>query len=285
VTDAPAEVRELELWFAERDTPDMEFSLRVRETLHREKTRYQDVAVLDTYQFGRMLVLDGIVQTTEKDEFIYHEMIAHVPLFTHPAPRTVLIIGGGDGGAAREALKHSEVERVDLVEIDRRVVEIAREYLPSIACAYDDERLNLIVGDGIEHARKADGDYDVIIVDSTDPVGPAVGLFTEEFYRSAHEALAEEGVMVAQTESPFTEPGLIERVYKAVAEVFPVARFYLADVPTYPCGTWGFTLGSKVHDPVTVPEERIRGVETSYYSPAVHRRSFLLPPFVQRIIE
>ncbi|MBE3581876.1 MAG: polyamine aminopropyltransferase [Thermoanaerobacteraceae bacterium] len=272
------------LWVTELQTPSLALSCRVIKTLHRERTPYQELAVVDTEAFGRMLLLDDVIQTTVKDEFVYHEMISHVPLNTHPHPRQVLVIGGGDGGAIREVIKHTEVERAVLVEIDARVVANAREYLPEISCGLDDARVEIRFEDGIEHVRRLRDQYDVIIVDSTDPVGPAVGLFSREFYQNVYHALKADGLFVAQTESPFFNAAFIRRVQRDIASVFPVTRLYLATVPTYPGGLWTFSLGSKKYDPVEVDPQTIAPLPTRYYSPEVHKAAFALPPFVQEIL-
>lgn len=272
------------IWVTELQTPNLALSCRVKRTLHWEKTPYQELSIVDTEAFGRMLLLDDVIQTTVKDEFVYHEMIAHVPLNTHPHPREVLVIGGGDGGAIREIIKHASVTRAVLVEIDARVVATAREYLPEIACGLDDTRVEIRFEDGIDHVRRFEAQYDVIIVDSTDPVGPAVGLFTREFYQNVFKALKPDGLFVAQTESPFFNAEFIRRVYYDIASVFPITRIYLATIPTYPGGLWTFSLGSKEYDPLAVDPARIPHIPTRYYSPEVHRAAFVLPPFIQEIL-
>jgi spermidine synthase len=216
--------------------------------------------------------------TAEKDEFVYHEMIAHVPLATHPAPRKVLVVGGGDGGVIREALRHPTVERAVLAEIDGQVIKRSQEFLPSIAGALTDPRVTLAVGDGIKHVKEHRGEYDVIVCDSTDPIGPAVGLFSREFYADVREALTPDGIFVAQSESPFLHGELIARVVKDLAAVFPVARLYWAVIPTYPGAMWTFAIGSKKHDPAA--DFRRVELPTKYYSSDIHRASFVLPPFV-----
>ncbi len=274
----------MECWFTDR-TETFGIVCRVTGILHRERSPYQEIVVYETDQFGRMLVLDDVVMTSEADEFVYHEMMAHVPLVTHPSPRRVLVIGGGDGGVVREALKHPSVEEVRLVEIDQRVIEVCRRHLPGIASGFDDPRVRVTIGDGIEFVKGVRGEYDVIIVDSTDPIGPAVGLFKAEFYRDVAGALAEDGLFVAQTESPFFDAPLLGEIHRSLREIFPVVRLSLFSVPTYPGGLWTLSLGSKRHDPLTCPLERARGLATRYYSPEVHRASFVLPPFVQRVLE
>ncbi|MHB9143976.1 MAG: polyamine aminopropyltransferase [Symbiobacteriia bacterium] len=274
----------MELWFTEEQTRDLRLGLRVTSTLVAEQTEFQNLAVVDTAQYGRMLVLDGCVMTTEKDEFVYHEMIAHVPLFTHPNPKDVLVVGGGDGGVIREVLKHASVDRAVLAEIDPKVIERSREWLPSISGALSSERCELMVGDGIAHVREHKQAYDVIISDSTDPIGPAVGLFEESYYLSCWEALRDDGIFVAQTESPFLHPELIRETYQKIASVFPITRLYLATIPTYPGSLWSFTLGSKAHDPLGDTRLLLSlPIETKYYSPAIHKAAFTLPPFVERL--
>ncbi len=267
----------MEFWFTERQTEDLGLSLRVRESLLVEQTPFQRLAVLDTYLYGRVLVLDGAIQTTERDEFVYHEMITHVPLITHPHPQEVLVIGGGDGGTVREIVKHPGVKHVRLVEIDGRVVAAARRFLPSLSQALDEPRAEVIIADGAEYVRAIHGACDVIIVDSTDPVGPAVKLFGADFYRAVHDALTPEGLFVAQSKSPYLDRGLIREVLGFVRTLFPVALLYTAAIPTYPSGFWSFVLGSKMHHPLAFDERRAEKLETLYYSPEIHRAAFILP--------
>lgn len=272
------------IWFSELQTPGLGLSIKLKRTLHHEKTPYQELAVVDTEAYGRMLLLDNIIQTTVGDEFFYHEMIAHVPLNTHPHPRTALVIGGGDGGVIREIIKHPSIEKAVLVEIDARVVANAREYLPEIACGLDDARVEIRFEDGIEHVRQMENTYDVIIVDSTDPIGPAVGLFSTEFYRNVYRALKPDGLFVAQTESPLFNARLIRRIQRDLAEIFPIARLYLTTVPTYPGGIWSFSMGSKEYDPLEVDWKKLPQLATRFYTPAVHQAAFALPPFIQDIL-
>lgn len=267
----------MEFWFTERQTAHLGITLRVRESLFVEQTAFQHLAVLDTYQYGRMLVLDGTVQTTEIDEFIYHEMITHVPLTLHRQPREVLVIGGGDGGAVREILKHPDVKHVLLAEIDERVVAAARRFFPGLSRALDDPRVEVMIADGAEHVRARPGAYDVIIVDSTDPVGPAVKLFQPEFYRAVYNALTADGVFVAQSKSPYLDRDLIREVLDIARSLFPAALPYTAAVPTYPSGLWSFVLGSKGNEPFKFDEGRAEKLETRYYSPEIHRAAFVLP--------
>jgi spermidine synthase len=276
--------QKLFLWFSESQTKNLTLSCRVKQVLHQENTPFQSLAVLDSEQFGRMLVLDNIIQTTIKDEFIYHEMITHVALNTHAAPKKVLVVGGGDGGAVREIIKHQSVEKAVHCEIDGAVVEASRKYLPEISCALDNPRVEIIIDDGIKHVRENKNTYDVIIVDSTDPIGPAVGLFSGDFYKDIFASLKEDGIFVAQTESPFYNRELIPGLYQNIAGIFPVARLFLAFVPTYAGGLWSFTMGSKKYDPLAVNISGIPQMDTRYYSPAIHQSCFVLPPFVEELL-
>lgn len=273
------------LWFSELQTPSLAISCRTKATLHSEKTEFQDLMVIDTEAFGRMLLLDGVIQTSVKDEFVYHEMITHVALNTLKNPKRALVVGGGDGGSIREILKHKSIEKATLVEIDRRVVEVSKEYLPEISIGLQDPRVEIIFDDGIKHVKEHKNTYDLIVVDSTDPVGPAVGLFAKEFYASVYEALTDEGILVAQTESPFFNADLIKRVMKDVRDIFPIGKLFLAHIPTYPGGCWSFTLGSKKYDPEQVDPAGMPELDTKYYSPEIHKAAFVLPPFVKEIIE
>lgn len=274
----------MELWFTEKQTDHVGITLKTQRTLMRQKSQYQEVAVIETKQFDRVLLLDGVIQTTVRDEFVYHEMIAHVPLNTHPHPRRVAVIGGGDGGSIREIIKHDSVEKAVLVEIDEQVINASRRHLPEISSGLDDDRVEVLITDGIAHIEASKNTYDVIIIDSTDPVGPAVGLFTREFYGHVFEALTDEGIMVAQTESPFYEPELVQRTFSRVSANFPITRLYLAHIPSYPSGMWSFTLGSKVCDPLAIDGKDMPALGTRYYTPDVHKAAFCLPTFVQKLV-
>jgi spermidine synthase len=274
----------LEVWFTEDQTKNLRISCRVREVLFSGESPFQKVAVLDTLEFGRMLALDNVIQTNIKDEFVYHEMITHVGLNTHANPKKVLVIGGGDGGAVREIVKHKGVEKVVHVEIDQMVIDVAKKFFPELSVGFNDPRVEILVDDGIKHVKENKNTYDMIIVDSTDPVGPAVGLFSEEFYRSVYEALREDGLFVAQTESPFFNGDLITRVTTTISGIFPVTRLFQAVVPTYPGGYWTFTMGSKKYDPLAVDTEKIPALDTKWYSPEIHRTAFVLQPFVRELL-
>ncbi|HEX2953243.1 MAG TPA: polyamine aminopropyltransferase [Bacillota bacterium] len=275
----------MELWYTEKQTPEMGITCKITRTMRTEKTPFQDLAVIDTVQFGPMLVLDGMVMTTEKDEFVYHEMISHVALSTHPNPKKVLVVGGGDGGAIREILKHKSVELAVLAEIDERVIDASREFLPHIAAGLSDPRVRIEVTDGIAYVKDHPGEFDVILIDSTEPVGPAVGLFAREFYQSVYKALTPDGIMVAQSESPFFNQELIQGIQKNLRTVFPIVKLYLANIPTYPSGLWSFSIASKQYDPLNVDPQQIPELGTKYYNKELHRSCFALPNFVQELVK
>lgn len=271
----------MELWFTEKQTKTHGITSKISKTLHTEQTDFQKLDMIETEQFGTMLVLDGMVMTTEVDEFVYHEMVTHVPLFTHPNPKKVLVVGGGDGGAIREVLKHPSVEKAVLVEIDGKVIEYSKKYLPSIAGQLDDPRVEVQVDDGFMHIHNHKNEYDVIMVDSTEPVGPAAKLFEKGFYQGIYDALTEDGIFVAQSDNPWFHGDLIKKVFADVRDIFPITRLYTCNIPTYPSGMWTFTLGSKKHDPLEVDPTQISAIETKYYTPELHKAAFALPKFVQ----
>ncbi|AGA59589.1 spermidine synthase [Thermobacillus composti KWC4] len=274
-----------EIWFTEKQTDHYGITMKLKETYVREQTDFQDLAMVETEEWGTMLLLDGMVMTTDRDEFVYHEMVAHPALFTHPNPEHVLVVGGGDGGVIREILKHPKVKRAVLVDIDGKVIEYSKRYLPQIASGLDDPRVQVIVNDGFMHIHDHKNTYDVIMVDSTEPVGPAVQLFTRGFYQGIYDALKEEGMFVAQTDNPWFKADLIRSVSRDVKAVFPIVRTYWANVPTYPSGLWTFTLGSKKYDPLDVDESSIPEIDTKYYSPRLHKAAFVLPKFVEDLVK
>lgn len=268
-------------WYTEKQTENFGITMKINKTLHTEQTDFQYLEMAETAEWGNMLFLDGMVMTSEKDEFVYHEMVAHVPLFTHPNPENVLVVGGGDGGVIREVLKHPSVKKATLVDIDGKVIEYSKKFLPSIASGLEDARVEVIVGDGFMHIAESENKYDVIMVDSTEPVGPAVNLFTKGFYAGISRALKEDGIFVAQSDNPWFKADLIEQVQKDVREIFPITKLYLANIPTYPSGLWAFTIGSKKYDPLAVPAERFHDIDTKYYTKELHNAAFVLPKFVK----
>lgn len=276
----------MQLWCTENQTETLGLTARVKETLFAGKSEFQDVAVVDSYQFGRMLVLDGVFQTSIFEEYVYHEMIAHVPLFIHPNPKKVLVIGGGDGGTVREVVRHDTVEKVEMVEIDGMVVEACKKYLPEISVALNEPnpKLDLKIGDGIQHMADATNEYDVIIVDCSDPIGPGEGLFTPEFYKNVYKALKEDGLFVQQTESPFYHRELIKRIQKDVRAIFPITDLYLAHIPIYPGGCHCFTFGSKKYGPKDADTSR-QTMEMRYHNAEVQQGCFALPNFVRELMK
>ena len=282
------------IWFTERND-FIALSLRHKgDPLFREKSDFQKVEIYDTYQFGKLLTCDGMIMCAEQDEHVYHEMITHVPMFTHPNPKRALVIGGGDGGTVRELLKHDSLEEVVMVEIDQVVVDASKKHLPTLASAFDHPKLNLLIDDGIKYvANGKDESFDIILIDSTDPVGPAVGLFTAEFYRQVHRLLTPNGIMVAQSESPRFNIETFKTIYKEYKKVFGKDKVhaYLAFIPTYPTGMWSFSFCSKgtLHPVSDIRKDAAADFaikqKLNYYNEQIHRAAFVLPRFVQAMIE
>jgi len=275
-------VKHLELWFSEYQTKNVKISFRIKEVLYTKESKYQKIAVYETEDYGRLLTLDDTVMLTTRDEFVYHEMISHVPMLTHGSASKVLVIGGGDGGTVRELLKHP-VSEIHLVEIDEDVIETSKKYFPTVSCGLTDPRVKIFCEDGIEFVKNNKG-YDVVIVDSTDPIGPAVGLFSVEFYKNVFDALNDNGILVAQTETPILFPDLVRKIYRDMSSVFPYTNMYTAVIPTYPGAFWTFTMGSKTIDPVSKEISSLPVLETKYYSKELHKSYFILPPFVKNLI-
>lgn len=267
-------------WLDERESDSLYIRHRVVNSVHKERSQYQEIEVVDTVDFGRILLLDGVIQTSIRDEFIYHEMLAHVPLFTHPKPERVLVIGGGDGGTVREVLKHPSVRQVHLVEIDERVVEVSKEYLPEISCGLSDRRVKVTIGDGIEYVSQVKGAYDAILVDAPDPEGPAEGLFTRGFYTNVRRALRKDGVVAAQTESPFLMPDLVTEIYDCIAGTFPACQLYVAQIPTYSVGLWSFALATLRPEFLVKHRKPGKSFASRYYNADIHDAAFALPQFV-----
>lgn len=273
-------------WITENQSAHLRLSAEVDKVLYSGQSEFQKIEVAHSLEYGNMLVLDGVFQTSEREEFVYHEMMSHVPLFLHPNPEKVLIIGGGDGGVARECVRHECVKSVTMVEIDGKVVELAKEFLPTISAAMirQDPKLTVKIGDGIGFMAAAENEYDVIIVDCSDPIGPGEGLFTEEFYKNTLKALKSDGLFVQQTESPVMHQALVEKVFGYVNTHFPIARLYTAYIPLYPTGMHCFTIGSKKYDPLTWKANRERTFETKYYNEEIQTAAFALPNFVKEYL-
>ena len=279
----------MELWFTEKHTEHVKLSIEVDKQLYSTQSDFQRIDIFESPEFGRFLTLDGYMMLTEKDEFIYHEMIVHVPMAVHPGVKKVLVIGAGDGGVIRELTKYPEIEHIDLVEIDEQVVQVCREFLPRTSCKLDDDRVHICYEDGLKFVRFKESEYDLIIVDSTDPFGPGEGLFTKEFYGNCYKALKEDGIMVNQHESPFYEADATAcmRAHKRIVESFPISRVYQAHIPTYPSGHWLFGFASKKYHPVhDLDAERWleRELDTLYYTPKLHEGAFCLPAYVEKLL-
>lgn len=275
----------MDLWFSEQLTDHSRFSLRVKEQLFHGKSDFQTVDIYDTYDFGKVMTIDGKFMVTERDEFIYHDMISHVPLLAHKAPKDVMVIGGGDGGTVREVLKHDSVQSVELCEIDSMVIETARKFFPTLSCGLDDPRTTILVRDGIEYISTRKDAYDVILVDSTDPAGPAEGLFNKEFYQWAFEALKSDGILVVQSEGPLWRVDTVQEIVETLKSLFPVCELYTFPVPTYPFGYWSFTFASKEYGPFEhFSESRAEEISksTRYYNPGIHHAAFALPNFLKQ---
>ncbi len=280
----------MDLWFSEKHTPNVKFSIRVDRQLYSGQSDFQRIDVFESPEFGRILVLDGYLMLTEKDEFIYHEMIVHTPMAVHPHVKNVLVIGAGDGGAVRELTRYPEIGRIDLAEIDGQVIEVCKKFLPQTSSKMDDPRVHIYVEDGLKFVRRHADEYDLIIVDSTDPFGPGEGLFTKEFYGNCYKALKEDGIMVNQHESPFYEQDALamQRAHKRIIESFPFSRIYQAHIPTYPSGHWLFGFSTKKYHPLKDLDEarwNARGLKCRYYTTTLHRGAFYLPAYVEEMLE
>jgi spermidine synthase len=275
-------------WYQETLYSDVRQGFAVDRIIHREKTEHQDLVIFENARMGRVLALDGVIQTTEGDEFFYHEMMGHVPLFAHGAAERVLIIGGGDGGLLREVLKHKSVKRVVMVEIDPHVIELSRQYLPRLSAgAFDDPRAELVVADGAKYVAEAKERFDVVMVDSTDPHGPGAVLFTAEFYGHCQRCQTERGILVTQNGVPFFQPEEVSTSWERLTPIFPDVSFYLVPVPSYYGGFMSLGWAART------PEHRATGaaalarrfetaqISTRYYNPAIHQACFALPNYVR----
>lgn len=265
-------------------------ALKVDKVLYREKTELQDLMIFENSQFGRVMSLDGAVQTTEKDEFIYHEMFIHVPLLAHGRVDNVLIVGGGDGGAARQVLKHTNVD-VTLVDIDRTVIDLSKKYMPTVSGgAFDDSRLKLIIADGCQFVKETENRWDVIIIDSTDPHGPGEVLYTAEFYKDCKSCLASGGVIITQNGVPFVQESELRQSYDRLRFLFGDVSFYLAAIPSYVGGVMAYGWATEDTTLRNISLEKLvdryvrSGISTDYYTPEVHQAAFALPLHIQKML-
>ena len=280
----------MDLWFSEAHSPNVKLSIRVDKQLYSGQSEFQRIDVFHSPEFGRFLTLDGYMMLTEKDEFIYHEMITHPAMAVHPHVRDVLVIGAGDGGVIRELCRYDDIEHIDMVEIDPQVVEVCREYLPKTSCSLDDPRVTIHYEDGLKFIRRKVDCYDLIIVDSTDPFGPGEGLFTREFYGNCYKALRADGIMVNQHESPFYEEDALacQRAHKRIVESFPISKVYQAHIPTYPSGHWLFGFASKKYHPLRDLNEKRwndRNLHCWYYTTTLHKGAFYIPAYVEELLK
>lgn len=282
----------LDLWYSEIYDNGAKLSIKVKEQLCSEQSEFQRIDFFDSEIFGRFFTLDGLMMVTEKDEFAYHDMICHPAFAVNPDIKKVLIIGGGDGGTSRECSRYKTVERIDMVEIDERVVRLCQKYLPSTACMLDkDERIKLYFKDGLEFIKNAPaGEYDLILVDSTDPIGIGEGLFTTEFYNNCYRALTDKGILINQHESAYYDSftKAMQKAHKKIIATFPIAKVYQFNIPTYPSGYWLFGFASKCFDPIAdFKKEKWESfnLKTKYYNTDLHKASFALPTYVQELLK
>ncbi|TPX35796.1 spermidine synthase [Synchytrium microbalum] len=278
-------------WFTETAAmwPGQAMKLQVTEVLHHEKSEFQDVLVFQSSHHGNVLVLDGVIQATERDEFAYQEMLAHLPLNSHPNPQKVLVIGGGDGGILREVLKHPSIEEAVLVEIDEAVPRVSKKFLPSMAVGFAHPKVKVIIGDGFQFLKDNTGVYDVVITDSSDPVGPAESLFQGSFFQLLKNALRPGGIIATQGECQWLHLPLIKTVISQCKEIYPSVSYAYASVPTYPCGQIGFILASTEKKDFTKPLRKFTPEferdKLRYYHAQMHEAAFVLPQFVRGALE
>jgi len=282
-----------DIWFTERGTNIATSFRHSGDPLFRKKSEFQKVEIYDTYQYGKMLTCDGMAMCAEADEYAYHEMIAHVPMLTHPDPKKVLVIGGGDGGTIREVVKHESLEQVVLVEIDEVVIEASKKHLPLLSSAFEHPKLDLKIADGLQYVKEStDESFDIVIIDSTDPVGPAEGLFTENFYRDVYRILRPQGLMITQSESPRFNVKTFQEIYSCYYQIYgrENVHCYLAYIPIYPSGMWSFSYCAKgdLHPIKNLDQQIAKKFSAEnhlrYYSDQIHYASFILPQFVKDLL-
>ena len=280
----------MDLWFTENHTENVKFSIRIKEQIYHDKSPFQDIDFFVSEEFGTFFTLDGLIMVTEKDEFIYHDMIVHVPMAVNPEIKNVLVIGGGDGGTVRELTRYKNIENIDMVEIDEKVVVACKKYLPQTASNLDDNRVNLYFEDGVAFIERKKNVYDLILIDSTDPIGPGEGLFTKTFYNNCYEALNEDGILINQHESPYYERDkkAMNRSHLRLKETFPISMVYQFHMPTYPSGHWLFGFASKKFHPLNDINEKEwlkNYLDTNYYNLDIHKGAFALPTYVKKALE
>jgi spermidine synthase len=275
----------MERWFKNNYSPDTSLRIKIKKPLFKQKSPYQTIEIVDTYDFGRMLILDGIVNVADNDEFVYHEMMTHVPLYTHPNPQNVLVIGGGDGGIVREIGKHAQIRQIDLVEIDPAVINAAKHFLPKSALGFKDPRLTVYNDDGARFVKSRPNTYDLIIIDSPDPIGAATNLYSKTFYKDCFNALQKEGILTTHAETPSfkKELKIMRSIYSKFDTIFPIVELFTACIPSYSIGIWCFIFCSKAYHPLdNFMEKRVKRQKISchYYNAEIHRAAFALPTFL-----
>ena len=280
----------MEFWFSEFHTGNVKLSVRVNKQLFAGESEYQRIDVFESPEFGKFVAMDGEIVFSDADEFVYDEMVTHVPMAVHPCVRNVLIIGGGDGGVAKELIRYPDIETIDVVEVDKMFVDVCREIFPEVAAGLTDPRVSIHYEDGLRFLRNKRNQYDLIINDSTDPFGHTEGLFTKEFYGSCYKALREDGIMVYQHGSPFYDEDeqACRDMHRKVYRSFPISRVYQAHIPTCPSGYWLFGFASKKYHPLTdlkAEEWNKRKMKTWYYTTNLHMGAFMLPKYVEDLLE
>ncbi|MFH1374823.1 MAG: polyamine aminopropyltransferase [bacterium] len=276
------------VWYSELHNGLSGLTVKVERIIESTESEFQRIDVLETKDFGKMLALYGSLMVCDNDNNSYNEMLAHVPLFVHPAPAKVLIIGGGDCGTLTEVMRHPEVQACTMCEIDRQVVQTARKHFPYLTAGLDDPRATVVYQDGQDFIRNTDQRFDVILLDLSDPVGPAADLFQKAFHQKVRDRLNDDGIMVAQSESPFYNHETVRTIFTNLRQIFPVVKMYTCYMPIYPSGIWSFAFCSKKYDPLRdFDEERYARLKltTRYYNAETHRGSFLLPQFIKKLVE
>ncbi len=280
----------MDYWFSEHHTENVKFSVKVDKHLFTNETDLGRVDIFESPEFGKFLAVDGYIIFTEKDEFIYDEMLSHVPMAVNPKAKSVLVFGSGDGGVVEEFLKYDTIERIDLVEVNEGVIEACRLYFPETSGCLDDPRVTTYTENALRFIRHIDREYDIIVVDSAGFYGPGESLLTREFYGSCFKALSDDGIMVNQHQSPFYDDDRLEtqRAHKRIVDIFPISKIYQAHIPTYPSGYWLFGFASKKYHPtddLKAEEWNRLGIRTDYYTTRLHRGCFALPAYVERMLK
>jgi len=276
------------VWYSELHNHNSGLTLKVKRVLESSDSEFQRIDILENEDFGKLLVLYGSLMVCDNDNNAYNEMIAHVPLFCHPRPQRVLIIGGGDCGALTEVLKHPEVDECVMCEIDEKVVEVSQRHFPRLAAGLADPRARVVYEDGKKYIEESAERFDLVLLDLSDPVGPAADLFQMPFHRKVFERLNDDGIMAAQSESPFYNQQTVKMMYANLRKVFPLVRMYTCFMPIYPSSYWSFAFCSKEIDPIRDFDEarwKKLGLQTRYYNAETHRAAFALPQFVKRLLD